>query len=198
MFGPKWEHELEVEWGGVGVVGCFLFQNSTTRFDEQVANETEPMWISFIFIGNIYISIFIGNIYISIFIGNIYISIFIGNKVEFSNCFSINLQASNIKKVYFTFFIRNCKYSFENTRPTVAERWAVSNGDSYITISDFHRWEKSRITDVHVVLRFFNWIFYPKQRWRMVWNSKQEKPQRQRSLFYTRRHREYFNVLETT
>ena len=26
----------------------------------------------------------------------------------------------------------------------------------------------------------FNWIFYSKQRWRMVWNLKQEKPQRQR------------------
>ena len=132
----------------------FLFNNSTTRssFYEQVGNEMEPSWISFIFIGNIYISIFIGNIYISIFIGdiyisifigniyisifigniyidiyidiyrifilifiaNIYISIFIGNKGELSNCFSINLQISNIKKNNFTFFIKNCKYTFEN------------------------------------------------------------------------------------
>ena len=29
-------------------------------------------------------------------------------------------------------------------------------------------------------LPFFNWIFYPKQRWWVVWSLKQEKPQRQR------------------
>ena len=63
-----------------------------------------------------------------------------------------------------------------------------------INLVTVRRWEKSRITDVHVVLgykvvffHFSNWIFHPKQRWWMVWKSPTQDVTENISTFSSRR-----------
>ena len=74
--------------------------------------------------------------------------------LKLSNCFSINLLISNTKTIYFTFFIKNCKYSFENTRPTVVrmlpkdERFLSANSKVCLLMPSNRGTKKSQNIDL--------------------------------------------------